>query len=128
MVSWVVSSHFQSSGPGRQSLSHSLKPLESAHPKNAPVTPSESALTNSLNLKSFGIRTYEKRRGEGYELLTSSPTQQATEPSSSRRSRLPFRNAFNSKLSTIDRAATVDRAATADSAALAIHPVHGDPA
>jgi hypothetical protein len=42
-----------------------LSLLESALPKNAPVTLLGSALTNSLNLKFFRIRTYENRRGEG---------------------------------------------------------------
>jgi hypothetical protein len=42
-----------------------LNLLESALAKNAPVTPLGSALTNSLNLKSFRIRTYEKWRGGG---------------------------------------------------------------
>src|SRR5579863_3049848 len=44
--------------------------VESALPQNTPVTPSESALPNSLDLKSFRIRTCEKRWGEGGELLT----------------------------------------------------------
>jgi len=39
--------------------------LESALPKNPPVTPSESALTISLHLKCFRIRTYKKRWGGG---------------------------------------------------------------
>jgi hypothetical protein len=52
--------------PGDQPLSL----LESALPKNAPVTPLQSALIESLDLKSFRIRTYKIRRGEGYKLLT----------------------------------------------------------
>src|SRR5271170_4822186 len=47
-----------------------LNPLESALPQNAPITPLQSALPKSLDLKSFRIRTYEKRRGEGWERLT----------------------------------------------------------
>ena len=39
-------------------------PLEFALTKNAPVSALERALTNSLDLKSFGIRTYKKDRGE----------------------------------------------------------------
>ena len=42
-----------------------LSPSESALTKNAPVTPLESALPKCLNLKSFRIRTYKIRRGEG---------------------------------------------------------------
>ncbi len=42
--------------------------LESAVPRNAPVTLSESALPKSLNLKSSRIRTSKKRAGG--ELLT----------------------------------------------------------
>jgi hypothetical protein len=47
-----------------------LSPLESALPQNAPVTPSESALPDLLDLKSFGIRTYKKGRGVGALRLT----------------------------------------------------------
>ena len=43
----------------------SLSPLESALPGNTPITPLESALTKSLDLKSFRIRTSKKRGGEG---------------------------------------------------------------
>src|ERR1700682_2972642 len=39
--------------------------LESADPQNKRVTHLESALPNSLDLKSFIIRTYKKRRGVG---------------------------------------------------------------
>src|SRR5271154_4284118 len=42
-----------------------LSPLESALTKNTRVTRLESALPYSLDLKSFRIRTYEKRRGRG---------------------------------------------------------------
>src|SRR5277367_6309309 len=49
-----------------------LTPLQSALPQNAPITRLESALPKSLDLKSFGIRTYKKWRGEGGKLLTSS--------------------------------------------------------
>jgi hypothetical protein len=41
-----------------------VNPVESALPKNAPVTRSESADPNSLNLKSCRIRTYKKWWGE----------------------------------------------------------------
>jgi hypothetical protein len=51
---------------------HNLNPLESALPRNSPITRLESALTNSLDLKSFRIRTYKKRWGEGVLLLTKS--------------------------------------------------------
>jgi hypothetical protein len=50
----------------------SLTPSESALTKNAPVTLLESALTKCLNLKSFRIRTYKIRRGEGSKRLTRS--------------------------------------------------------
>jgi hypothetical protein len=43
----------------------SLYLLESALMQIAPITHSESALTNSLDLKSFRIRTYKKDRGRG---------------------------------------------------------------
>ena len=49
-----------------------LTPLQSALPKNAPVTLSESALTKWLNLKSFRIRTYEKTGGRGVHANVSS--------------------------------------------------------
>src|SRR5882762_2784579 len=51
--------------PFRGLCSIPLTPLQSAHSQNPPVTPSESALPNSLDLKSFRIRTSEKRPGEG---------------------------------------------------------------
>ena len=44
--------------------------LESALPRNERVTPVESALPKSLDLKSFRIRTYKKGGGEGTNLLT----------------------------------------------------------
>src|SRR5580700_1231157 len=47
-----------------------LTPLESALPQNAPITPLQSADPETRHLKSFRIRTYEKRRGEGVKLLT----------------------------------------------------------
>jgi hypothetical protein len=47
-----------------------LTPVESALPQNPSVSPSESALPNSLDLKSFRIRTCKKRWGEGGGLLT----------------------------------------------------------
>jgi hypothetical protein len=69
-------------------LTYQLNLLESALTKNTPVTPSESALTKSLNLKSCRIRTHEKRRGEGATssqdgstrtlLANTSPLRQAT--------------------------------------------------
>src|SRR5437879_10837028 len=40
-------------------------PLECALTKNAAVSALECALTNSLDLKSFGIRTYKKVGGRG---------------------------------------------------------------
>jgi hypothetical protein len=49
-----------------------LTPLQSALTENARITPLESALTKLLDLKSFRIRTYEKRWGEGCKLLTRS--------------------------------------------------------
>ena len=42
-----------------------VTPLGCALTKNAPVSALEFALTNSLDLKSFGISTYKKGRGEG---------------------------------------------------------------
>src|SRR5277367_5568129 len=54
-------------------LSQELTPLQSALTKNAPITLLESALPKTLDLKSFRIRTYEKRRGEGCKLLTNPP-------------------------------------------------------
>ena len=54
-------------------LSFPLSPLQSALPKNSPVTRLESALPNSLDLKSFIIRTYEKTPGGRGKLLTSYP-------------------------------------------------------
>jgi hypothetical protein len=41
-----------------------------AHPENQSVTPVESALPKSLDLKSFRIRTYGKHTGVGVLLLT----------------------------------------------------------
>ncbi len=41
-------------------------PLESVVTKNAPVTPLQSALTKSLDLKSFRFRSYKKRWVGGY--------------------------------------------------------------
>src|SRR5271154_932832 len=65
--------HFRgsSAGDSRPTAPCSLTSLESALTKNRPITHLESALTNSLDLKSFRIRTYEKRRGEGCKRLTS---------------------------------------------------------
>src|SRR5271165_2960165 len=50
-----------------------VSPVESALTRNARVTPLQSALPEWLKLKSFRIRTYEKRRGRGTVLLTSIP-------------------------------------------------------
>src|SRR5271155_613533 len=47
-----------------------VNPLESALPKNARVTPLQSAVPKSLGLKSFRIRTSEKKAGGGGKLLT----------------------------------------------------------
>jgi hypothetical protein len=47
------------------SPSNSLTPLQSADPKNTPVTPAESADPKTKHLKSFRIRTSEKRVGGG---------------------------------------------------------------
>ena len=41
-----------------------VNPSESALAKNTPITPLQSALPKSLDLKSFRIRTYETRWGE----------------------------------------------------------------
>lgn len=49
----------------------SLSLLESALPKNAPVTPLQSTDPKTTHLKSFRIRRSEKRWGEGGKLLTS---------------------------------------------------------
>ncbi len=54
------------------SCCRTLSPSESALTKNAPVTRLESALPKCLNLKSFRIRTYKIRRGEGSKRLTRS--------------------------------------------------------
>src|SRR5882724_13600501 len=60
----------------KRSALHSrrLNPVESALAQNTPATLSESAFPNSLNLKSFGINTYEKR-GEGYRQQRTSKLQ-----------------------------------------------------
>jgi hypothetical protein len=50
----------------------SLSLSESALTKNAPITRLESALPKCLNLKSFRIRTYKIRQGEGSKRLTGS--------------------------------------------------------
>jgi hypothetical protein len=67
-----------------------LTSLESALTEKAPVTPLQSALPKSLDLKPFRIRTYEKRRGEGGYPKTPNP------PLSSKASSAHFR------LSTVD--------------------------
>ena|ERR1700676_311912 len=51
-----------------------VSPLQSALPKNAPITLLESALPKTRHLKSFRIRTYKKRRGEGVLLLSRNPS------------------------------------------------------
>jgi hypothetical protein len=48
-----------------QTTHDSLTPAESADPKNSRVTRLESTLPNSLDLKSFRIRTSKKGPGEG---------------------------------------------------------------
>src|SRR5580704_6825850 len=63
-----------------------LSPSESAVPKNAAVTRLESAVPKSLDLKSFRIRTCEKRRGEGWKLLTNTSV-----PSQSPKQEVPDR-------------------------------------
>ena len=50
-----------------------LSSVESAVPQNAPITLLESALPETQHLKSFRIRTYGKRWGEGGKLLTRNP-------------------------------------------------------
>jgi hypothetical protein len=63
------------------SPSHSpLSPLQSALPQNAPITLLQSALPISLDLKPCRIRTYEKRRREGEEVLTSELFSQCAAP------------------------------------------------
>src|SRR5271154_2818376 len=57
---WTVASQFLH--PNRVPA---LTPVESADPKNTPVTPLQSADPKTQHLKSFRIRTYKKRRGEG---------------------------------------------------------------
>jgi len=54
------------------SAANTASPSESALTKKQRVTRLESALTNSLDLKVFRIRSYKKRRGEGVERLTKS--------------------------------------------------------
>jgi hypothetical protein len=54
----------------RQNAIPTLKSLESALTKNAPVTPLQSADPKTLALKSFRIRTYKKGWGRGATLLT----------------------------------------------------------
>ena len=50
-----------------------LTPLPSALSPNTPITPLQSALTNSLDLKSFTIRTYAKTGGTRPIRLTTFP-------------------------------------------------------
>ena len=50
-----------------------LTPLQSALPQNPALSPSESAVSISLDLKSFRIRVYKKTRGVGVLLLTRNP-------------------------------------------------------
>ena len=47
------------------SLSTMVSPLQCVVAKNAPANPLKSVLTKTLDLKSFGFRTYEKRGGGG---------------------------------------------------------------
>src|ERR1700722_14461480 len=56
---------------GGSLLSQELTPLQSALTKNALITLLESALTKTRGLKSFRIRTYEKRWGERLSVLSS---------------------------------------------------------
>jgi len=53
----------------RRRPSSPLSPLQSALPRKTPATPLESALTISLDLKSFRMNTSEKR-GEGVSRLS----------------------------------------------------------
>src|SRR5450755_2569283 len=52
------------------SAASTVTPLESADPKNVPVTLLQSADPKTKHLKSFRIRRSEKRGGEGGKLLT----------------------------------------------------------
>ena len=51
--------------PKRGKTPNQLSPLESALPRNPPVTSLESALPKTKDLKSFRINTYEKGGGRG---------------------------------------------------------------
>ena len=65
-VSWFLLS---------SAIRHSpLSLLECADPQNVPITPLECAVPKSLDLKSFRMRSSEKRWGEGGILLTKNPT------------------------------------------------------
>src|SRR5713101_7432365 len=57
-VLWTMQTH-QTCPPSR------ITPLEYALTKNAPVSPVECALTESLGLNSLGINTYIKKGGVG---------------------------------------------------------------
>src|ERR1700738_4770753 len=57
---WPVASQFL-----RPNSIPALTPVESADPQNALVTLLQSADPKTRHLKSFGIRTYKIRRGEG---------------------------------------------------------------
>ena len=56
------------------SLSTMVSPLECVVTKNAPLSPVEYVLTKTLDLKSFGFRTYEKRVGGGMGGLAPQPS------------------------------------------------------
>ena len=73
-------------------LTNALTSLESALIEKSPVTPLQSALPKSLDLKPFRIRTYEKRWGEGGIL----------ELQTRRRHPTPRRLTFDFQLSTVD--------------------------
>jgi hypothetical protein len=59
-----------------------VNPVESALPKNAPVTRSESADPKTRGLKFFRIRTYRKGVGGGAKLLTRIIRSRAAQPGS----------------------------------------------
>src|SRR5271154_2722128 len=71
-----------------------LNPLESALPKNSPITPLQSADPKTKDLKPFRIRRSEKRAGGGGRLLTSR--------SLHRHSRTPTRSARRSTSAACD--------------------------
>src|SRR5271163_1605204 len=66
----TLGTRFSDSGIALPGATQTVNPVESALPKNPPITPLQSSDPKTLDLKSFRIRTYEKRRGEGGKLLT----------------------------------------------------------